>query len=495
MSSSSATSPMKNSTARTTGDASTHLRLRRVLTVAIAFSGTAVLIAMGRPTLTDSASAFRHLDWAWVPLAVAAEAASMAAFAGTQRRLLGAGGTNLHLGSVMAVTYAGNAISVSLPLAGPEAATGFVYRRYSRLGIDPAVAGWALAVSGVFSSLAFAFVLAGGAAASGNAPATTLGLVFAAISIFLTVTMLTALRHSSVRHSVNRHLAHFIALSRKLVNRPGPEAMDALDRLLDRVASLSLPRLQYAKILTLALWNWAADCLCLAFAFRAIGAQIPWQGLFLAYSAGMAAASIGPTPGGLGVVEATLSAALVATGIKGHTALAAVLVYRLISFWLVMTIGWAVVAKLTKTRLIGVPAFYRRTAGSGTALGYPLELNASKSCDPSSLVPEGASHTPSTSAPWQARPIESASNGTDPTDTARRSLRRQQQTDTQGSRALSGQPKNSHKKTKYRVAFGRRSALFMGMGATRRERAPPRQRPAVHIHRDATNVRHWCPNS
>jgi putative heme transporter len=325
-------------------------RWRGVLTVAIAFSGTGVLIAAGRPTLTDSVSALRHLDWAWVPLAVAAEAASMAAFAGTQRRLLRAGGTNLPLGSVTAVTYAGNAISVSLPVAGPEAATGFVYRRYSRLGIDPAVAGWALAVSGVFSSLAFAFVLAGGAAASGNAPATTLGLVFAAISIFLTITMLTALRRSSVRHSLNRHLAHFIALSRKLVNRPGPEAADALDRLLDRVASLSLPRAQYAKVMALALWNWVADCLCLAFAIRAIGAQIPWQGLFLAYSAGMAAASIGLTPGGLGVVEATLSAALVATGIKGHSALAAVLVYRLISFWLVMTIGWAVVAILTKAR-------------------------------------------------------------------------------------------------------------------------------------------------
>lgn len=325
-------------------------RWRGVLTVAIGFSGAGVLIAAGRPTLTDSVSALRHLDWAWVPLAVAAEAASMAAFAGTQRRLLRAGGTNLPLGSVMAVTYAGNAISVSLPVAGPEAATGFVYRRYSRLGIDPAVAAWALAVSGVFSSLAFAFVLAGGAAASGNAPATTLGLVFAAISIFLTVTMLTALRRNSVRHTLNRHLAHFIALSRKLVNRPGPEAADALDRLLDRVASLSLPRLQYAKVMGLALWNWVADCLCLAFAIRAIGGPIPWQGLFLAYSAGMAAAGIGLTPGGLGVVEATLSAALVAAGIKGHSALAAVLAYRLISFWLVMTIGWAVVAILTKTR-------------------------------------------------------------------------------------------------------------------------------------------------
>ena len=50
----------------------------------------------------------------------------------------------------------------------------------------------------------------------------------------------------------------------------------------------------------------------------------------------MAAGSIGLTPGGLGVIEAALAAGLVAIGVTGHHALAAVLLYRLISFWLVM---------------------------------------------------------------------------------------------------------------------------------------------------------------
>src|SRR5471030_3540278 len=103
--------------------------------------------------------------------------------------------------------------------------------------------------------------------------------------------------------------------------------------------------------MVLAVWNWIADCLCLAFSIRAIGVDVPWQGLVLAYGAGMAAASFGLTPGGLGVVEAVLAASLVAVGIKGHSALAAVLVYRLISFWLVMTVGWAVFAILTRARV------------------------------------------------------------------------------------------------------------------------------------------------
>jgi uncharacterized protein (TIRG00374 family) len=206
-------------------------------------------------------------------------------------------------------------------------------------------------MSGGFSSLAFALVLAGGALASGSTSGMTLGLVGAAISLLLTVTVLTALRSSGARRRLNWLVAHVIAASRKLVGRPGPEAADALDPFLDRVASLRLPRLQYAEVMVLAVWNWLADCLCLAFSIRAIGVNVPWQGLVLAYGAGMAAASFGLTPGGLGVVEAVLSASLVALGIKGQSALAAVLVYRLVSFWLVMTVGWAVVAILTRARV------------------------------------------------------------------------------------------------------------------------------------------------
>jgi hypothetical protein len=193
-------------------------------------------------------------------------------------------------------------------------------------------------------------VLAAGATASGNTSELTLGLIGAAISLFLTLAVLAALRSSGARRRLNRLVAYAVGVSRKLVNRPGPESADALDRFLDRVAGLRLPRLQYAEVLGLAVWNWVADCLCLAFSIRAIGVDVPWQGLVLAYSAGMAAASVGLTPGGLGVVEAVLSASLVALGIKGHAALAAVLVYRLISFWLVMTVGWAVVAILTRAR-------------------------------------------------------------------------------------------------------------------------------------------------
>ncbi len=333
------------------GTSTGHRRRRRAaLVVAIGVAGTGTLALIGRSTLTRSVTAFAHLDWAWVPLAVIAESASMAAFARSQRRLLRAGGcTPLHLRSVMAITYAGNAISVSLPLAGAEVATGFTFRELSKRGIDAAVAGWALAVSGMFSSAAFAVVIAGGAVVSGSPTAAALGLTGAVVILVPTLMVLSALRYERVRLVLNRQLERLVHASRRAVGRPGPGAEEALERLLLNVAALRLPRAQYVEVFALALWNWVADCLCLAAAMRATGARVPWQGLFLAYGAGMTAASFGLTPGGLRIVEAALAAALVGAGLTGHRALAAVLVYRLISYWLVMAAGWVVMAVLLRS--------------------------------------------------------------------------------------------------------------------------------------------------
>jgi len=82
------------------------------------------------------------------------------------------------------------------------------------------------------------------------------------------------------------------------------------------------------------------DLLCLALSIRAAGVHIPWWGIILAWAAGAGGASLNLTPGGLGVVEAALTAALVALGVPGAAALTAVLLYRIISFWLAIAIGW-----------------------------------------------------------------------------------------------------------------------------------------------------------
>ena len=66
--------------------------------------------------------------------------------------------------------------------------------------------------------------------------------------------------------------------------------------------------------------NWVADIACLALAIMAVGSPVPWSGLILAWSVRVGAASLGLTPGGLGVVEAALAGALVAAGVHAPQA-------------------------------------------------------------------------------------------------------------------------------------------------------------------------------
>ena len=70
--------------------------------------------------------------------------------------------------------------------------------------------------------------------------------------------------------------------------------------------------------------------------------------MLLAYGAGLVADGLWPAPGGLGAVEAAMAASLVAAGMHAGSALAAVAVYRLLSFWMLLGIGWGVMAGLSR---------------------------------------------------------------------------------------------------------------------------------------------------
>jgi uncharacterized membrane protein YbhN (UPF0104 family) len=56
--------------------------------------------------------------------------------------------------------------------------------------------------------------------------------------------------------------------------------------------------------------------------------------------AGDAVGAVAPTPGGLGAVEAALSAGVVTAGMAGASAVSAVLLFRLATFWLPVPSGW-----------------------------------------------------------------------------------------------------------------------------------------------------------
>jgi uncharacterized protein (TIRG00374 family) len=121
----------------------------------------------------------------------------------------------------------------------------------------------------------------------------------------------------------------------------------------------------------LALANWLADAAVLAVSIHAAGAAVPWRALLLVYGSGIAAQSLNITPGGLGVTEGALGLALVATGLHANQALAAILLYRLASFWLVALAGWLVLLWLQhrKGRRRGTGTVRNQAIAHATAPG------------------------------------------------------------------------------------------------------------------------------
>jgi uncharacterized membrane protein YbhN (UPF0104 family) len=92
----------------------------------------------------------------------------------------------------------------------------------------------------------------------------------------------------------------------------------------------------------------AAYILCLAACVQAFHGSVAVASIAVVYLTGSALGSIIPTPGGLGAVEAALTAGLVAAGLHGTEAASAVLLFRLLTFWLPVPFGWAALSYLER---------------------------------------------------------------------------------------------------------------------------------------------------
>jgi putative heme transporter len=326
-----------------------HRRWPRVVAATVGGGAIAAVLIIDRHMLAESLASLSRLNVAWFTLAVACELVSLAAFGLSRRRLLRAEGHQAPLGSVMAITYAGNALSMSIPFAGAQLAAVFAYRQFRRRGLDPALTGWALTVSAIASSSALALVLVTGAFVGGAGIATAAGFLGAAIFALPAVAVILALRFPRVRSLANRVLAQVASLARRLLRKPGVDPA-ALEDFLERLAAIRLGPARYGEVFGLAVVNWLGDCACLACAVLATGGHVPWQGLLLAYGAGAVVGSTGVTPGGFAVVEVTLTAALVAAGMDSSHALSAVLAYRLVNFWMILVGGGVAMVFLTRKR-------------------------------------------------------------------------------------------------------------------------------------------------
>ena len=67
---------------------------------------------------------------------------------------------------------------------------------------------------------------------------------------------------------------------------------------------------------------------------------IAFATLAFAYMTANTVASVAPTPGGVGAIEAALVAVLTGLGVEPATALSIVLVFRLVTYWLTVPVCW-----------------------------------------------------------------------------------------------------------------------------------------------------------
>lgn len=89
-----------------------------------------------------------------------------------------------------------------------------------------------------------------------------------------------------------------------------------------------------------ALGNWVFDLSTLVLSLVAVHAHVGLVGVTSAYFLGALAANLPITPGGLGVVEGSITVALIAFGGAPSSMFAAVLLYRVVSYWVWIPIGW-----------------------------------------------------------------------------------------------------------------------------------------------------------
>lgn len=286
--------------------------------------------------LSGIGTVFGDLRWWWLLPALIAEAASELSFVVMQTRLLAAGGLHPPLVPLAGMTLASQAMTNSVP-GGPAVAAVYGFRWYRRLGADDTLASWALVGTTVFAALSLA-LLAGVGLVLATEQGATLDLVPAVVGV-LVVTL--ALGVLFVYERPLEMVARWtLRTSKRVVGRPRGDHERHVVALLNRLSHVRLSTRGALEIVGWGFLNWLFDCTCFGLAFLAVGSSVPWKGLLLAYGAGQLAANLPITPGGLGAVEGSITIALSYFGGGTAADISAVLIYRVLSFWLVLLVGW-----------------------------------------------------------------------------------------------------------------------------------------------------------
>lgn len=175
--------------------------------------------------------------------------------------------------------------------------------------------------------------------------------VLVGLGLFVLMTIVGAVLLSTERPL--RLIGRGVDRVRNTLRRKGPPAHGLPDRLVQErdLIREDLGSRWWVAVLA-STGNWALDLSALLAALVAVGSRPRPSLVLLAYVVAAILGMIPITPGGLGFVEAGLTATLVLAGVSAADAAFATLAYRLVSYWLPLPAG-----------LIAYALFRRRYGG------------------------------------------------------------------------------------------------------------------------------------
>ncbi len=310
-------------------------RLRRTVFWLLVTGVSLYLVAPSVLDVLGSWRDIRRFSIGWLAGMLALQAAATACLWALQRVALRA----RRWRPVIASQLAGNALSKIAP-GGGAMGSALQYKMLVQAGFPPAATIGALTAANllvfgvvlVLPLLALPALVRGGVSRD-LLEIAAIGLAVAAVAVAV----------SAVAFAADRPLAWVGRLIQRLRNRMrrGAEPLRKLpERLLrerDRILATLGPR--WKRALAATAGRWGFDYATLLAALAAIDSH-PRPGLvLLAFCGAQVLAQIPITPGGLGFVEAGLTAMLALAGVSAGDAVLATFAYRLFSYWLPLPLG------------------------------------------------------------------------------------------------------------------------------------------------------------
>jgi uncharacterized membrane protein YbhN (UPF0104 family) len=273
-------------------------------------------------TADETAQAARSANWWWLaPIVVG----SMATYFFAALAFTAAAPGPLPLLAAIRLQIASSFVSQIAPANTGGLAAGV--RFLQRAGFEPAAATTAVGLNAIGGlaihlSLMFAFIAWTGTSGVGGFSVPEANTLLLIVAVVIPASGLVIGFVPSLRRRVGRPL---IAHAKTAVAT---------------LATVVTDPLRVLQLLTGATGITMTYTLTLAAAIQAFGGGLSLPQVGAAYLVAAALASVAPTPGGLGALEAALVAALTGYGMADSRAISAVLLFRLATFWLPVLPGY-----------------------------------------------------------------------------------------------------------------------------------------------------------